>query len=318
MSKEIKLDIQNRKLHYNNNILLFNKNYLRLGENNIINICENINYDIYFPVKILNKINYITIVDNHKIKKKILKKEESVYNIKIGENNIISNIYSIVKYENNNIINNNLIINKQGEYTYNIYEYDVLEDRSNLIISGIINVEKELIYDIIKYNKIDNIYYIETLSKNFYINKKFDEQPNIIFKKKYNYLIKIKEENNEIKNYELKIYKDNIDNSNYTNIDENNNNKIITDNINNKYKFKIGDVIGLILLEDNLILNYKYDDMTYKKIIINEKMIYKSLDYINKEEVKLINNKINYITYGFFSILNIEGFLDNLFQSILS
>ena len=57
MKKEIKLDIIDRKLHYNNNIILFNKYFLKLEENNIINICENINYNIYFPMKTLNKIN---------------------------------------------------------------------------------------------------------------------------------------------------------------------------------------------------------------------------------------------------------------------
>ena len=182
-----------------------------------------------------------------------------------------------------------------------------------MIISGIINVKKELIYDIIKYNRINNVYYIETLSKYIYINKKFDEQPNIILKKKYDYLIKIIEDNNESKNYELKIYKDNIEDSNYINMDVNNNNKIIMDNINNKYKFKIGNVIGLILLEDEIILNYKYDDMIYKKMIINEKMIYKNLDYINKKEIKLINNKINYITNEYNNnILLINGIYNRI------
>ena len=105
-TKNIKLQILNNNIIYHNNIELLNKYYFKLN-NKIIDICKNINYNVYFPIVNVNKIQYFIISDNHTIVNNIINNDGISYNLLKGTNDIINNNFSIILNENNLCINYN-------------------------------------------------------------------------------------------------------------------------------------------------------------------------------------------------------------------
>lgn len=311
-NKTIKLQIIDLKLEYNNNIELVNKKYFGINNNkwgNIIDIYENINYDIYFPMTDVNKIYYFILVKNHNLIKYNLINNNISYDLIIGEN---LNKYSFIVNENNLCLNNNLIINinEENKYSYYIYEYDINTKENKYINDGILNIKKELIYDIITYNNRNNIYYINNTSNNYIkIINKLDKVPFIILNKNYNYLLNIIDELSN--KYEIKIYRDNVS---FKLFDYNDNiNLINIDNIKNNYNFIINNIKGKILLDENYIKNYIYSDYKYNVLNINNKLVYNNIDYIEKKKIDNLNNKINYINKN---SLNKLLLIDNIYKKI--
>ena len=295
INKNIKLQILNNNVIYNNNIELLNKYYFKINNFGIIDIHKNINYDIYFPIIIPNKIQYFIIAEKHNIINNIIKNSNISYNLLQGENDIKNNKYTILSSNNNIYINYNFtIIDNNKNYTYYVYEYD-LNTKSNLFItSGKLNVKKELIYDIIYYNIENNIYYITSSSIYLQLTNYINKKQLIILNKDYDYLIRVKNTISS-ENYELKIYKDNI-NYLYSIYDENKLNLINLDNIESNFSFKINNVIGIIIINDYNYLNI-YNDLNLNTLKINNKLIYNDLNYLYKKKITNLNNNVNYLTY---------------------
>ena len=297
INKNIKLQILDNNIIYNNNIELLNKYYFKINNFGIIDIYENINYDIYFPIIIPNKIQYFIITEKHNIVNNIINNSDISYNLLQGVNDIKNNKYTILSSENNIYINYNFsIIDDNKNYTYYIYEYDINTKTNLFITSGKLNIKKELVYDTIYYNIEDNIYYIKSSSIYLQVSNYISRKQLIILDKNYNYLLRIKDTISS-ENYELKIYKDNI-NYLYNIYDENKLNLINLDNIETNYSYKINDILGTIIISNyNYMYNSLYNDLNLNILKINNKLRYNNLNYIYKKKINNLNNNVNYLTY---------------------
>ena len=297
INKNIKLQILDNNIIYNNNIELLNKYYFKINNFGIIDIYENINYDIYFPIIIPNKIQYFIITEKHNIVNNIINNSDISYNLLQGVNDIKNNKYTILSSENNIYINYNFsIIDDNKNYTYYIYEYDINTKTNLFITSGKLNIKKELVYDTIYYNIEDNIYYIKSSSIYLQVSNYISRKQLIILDKNYNYLLRIKDTISS-ENYELKIYKDNI-NYLYSIYDENKLNLINLDNIETNYSYKINDILGTIIISNyNYMYNSLYNDLNLNILKINNKLRYNNLNYIYKKKINNLNNNVNYLTY---------------------
>ena len=156
--KNIKLQILNNNIIYNNNIEVLNKYYFKLNnntidisknntidisKNNTIDISKNINYNVYFPIINVNKIQYIIITEKHNIINNTIQYQGITYNLLKGINDINNDTYSILLNQNNLCINYNFtIIDNNKNYTYYIYEYDITTQQNIYINSGKLNVKK--------------------------------------------------------------------------------------------------------------------------------------------------------------------------------
>ncbi len=293
--KNIKLQILNTNIIYHNNIELLNKYYFKLN-NKLIDISKNINYNIYFPIVNVNKIQYFIISDNHNIVNNIINHEGVSYNLLKGINDIANDNYSIILNENNLCINYNFtIIDNTKNYTYYIYEYDINTKENIFITSNKLNIKKELVYDIIYYNISDNVYYLKTPSNYLQITNFISQKQIIILNKDYDYLLRIID-NISSDNYEFKIYKDNI-NYLYSIYDNNNLNYINLDNIETNFLFKINDINGSLIVKSNYNNKLVYTDYNLNILKINHKISYNILNYVQKKYINYLNNKINYLDY---------------------
>jgi len=293
--KNIKLQILNTNIIYHNNIELLNKYYFKLN-NKLIDISKNINYNIYFPIVNVNKIQYFIISDNHNIVNNIINHEGISYNLLKGINDIANDNYSIILNENNLCINYNFtIIDNTKNYTYYIYEYDINTKENIFITSNKLNIKKELVYDIIYYNISDNVYYLKTPSNYLQITNFISQKQIIILNKDYDYLLRIID-NISSDNYEFKIYKDNI-NYLYSIYDNNNLNYINLDNIETNFLFKINDINGSLIVKSNYNNKLVYTDYNLNILKINHKISYNILNYVQKKYINYLNNKINYLDY---------------------
>ncbi len=293
--KNIKLQILNTNIIYHNNIELLNKYYFKLN-NKLIDISKNINYNIYFPIVNVNKIQYFIISDNHNIVNNIINHEGISYNLLKGINDIANDNYSIILNENNLCINYNFtIIDNTKNYTYYIYEYDINTKENIFITSNKLNIKKELVYDIIYYNISDNVYYLKTPSNYLQITNFIGQKQIIILNKEYDYLLRIID-NISSDNYEFKIYKDNI-NYLYSIYDNNNLNYINLNNIETNFLFKINDINGSLIIKSNYNNKLVYTDYNLNILKINHKISYNILNYVQKKYINYLNNKINYLDY---------------------
>ena len=291
----IKLQILNNNITYHNDTELLNKYYFKIN-NNIIDICKNINYNIYFPIINVNKIFYFIISENHNIVNNIINNENISYNLLKGINDINNNSYSIILNENNLCINYNFtIIDNSKNYTYYIYEYDINTKKNVFLTSNKLNIKKELIYDNIYYNISGNFYYLKTTSNYLEITSLINQKQIIILNKNYDYLLKIIN-NISSENYEIKIYKDNIDYL-YSSYDINNLNFINLDNIETNFIFQINNIKGSLIIKTNYNNEQIYNDYNLNVLKINNKISYNVLNYLKKRYINNLNNKINYLDY---------------------
>ena len=294
-TKNIKLQILDNNIRHHNDIELLGKYYCKIN-NEIIDISKNINYNIYFPVDNVNKIQYFIISDNHNIVNNIINHQGITYNLLKGVNDITNNNYSIILNENNLCINYNFtIIDDIKNYTYYIYEYDINTKENVFILSNKLNIKKELVYDNIYYNISNNIYYLKTPSNYLQITDFISQQQIIILNKDYDYLLKIIN-NITYDNYEFKIYKDNVDYL-YSSYDTNNLNFINIDNIETNFSFKINDISGSIIVKNNYNNTSIYQDYNLNILKINKKLAYNTLNYLQKKYINYLNNKVNYLDY---------------------
>jgi len=293
--KNIKLQILDNTIRHHNDIELLSKYYCKIN-NKIIDICKNINYNIYFPIINVNKIQYFIISDNHNIVNNTIIHEGVTYNLLKGINDITNNNYSIILNENNLCINYNFtIIDNIKNYTYYIYEYDINTKENVFIISNKLNIKKELVYDNIYYNISNNIYYLKTPSNYLQITDFISQQQIIILNKNYDYLLRIIN-NITSHNYEFKIYKDNVDYL-YNSYDTNNLNFINIDNIETNFLFKINNINGSIIIKSNYNNRFIYQDYNLNILKINNKLNYNILNYLQKKNINYLNNKVNYLDY---------------------
>ena len=294
-SKNIKLQILNNNIIYHNNIETLNKYYLQINEP-VIDVYKNINYNIYFPIINETKIQYFIITEQHKINNNILIHSSISYNLLKGSNDINNDIYSLIQIESNLCINYNFtIIDNTKNYTFYIYEYDTITTNNLFIKSGKLNIKKELIYDIIYYNILNNVYYLKSPSKYLIISNNIKEKQTIILNKDYEYLLKIIN-NLSLENYEFKIYKNNI-NFLYNIYDNNNFNLINLDNIETHFLFKINNILGELIIKENYNNNVIYNDYKLNVLKVNNKLNFNYLNYLQKKTINYLNNKINYLTY---------------------
>ena len=294
-TKNIKLQILDNNIRHHNDIELLGKYYCKIN-NKIIDISKNINYNIYFPIVNVNKIQYFIISDNHNIVNNTINHEGVIYNLLKGVNDITNSNYSIILNESNLCINYNFtIIDNIKNYTYYIYEYDINTKENIFILSNKLNIKKELVYDNIYYNISNNIYYLKTPSNYLQITDFISQEQIIILNKDYNYLLKIIN-NITYDNYEFKIYKDNVDYL-YSSYDTNNLNFINIDNIETNFLFKINDINGSIIIKNDYNNRFTYQDYNLNILKINNKLSYNTINYLQKKNINYLNNKVNYLDY---------------------
>ena len=294
-TKNIKLQILDNNIRHHNDIELLGKYYCKIN-NKIIDISKNINYNIYFPIVNVNKIQYFIISDNHNIVNNTINHEGIIYNLLKGVNDITNSNYSIILNESNLCINYNFtIIDNIKNYTYYIYEYDINTKENIFILSNKLNIKKELVYDNIYYNISNNIYYLKTPSNYLQITDFISQKQIIILNKDYDYLLKIIN-NITYDNYEFKIYKDNTDYL-YSSYDTNNLNFINIDNIETNFLFKINDISGSIIIKSDYNNRFTYQDYNLNILKINNKLSYNTINYLEKKNINYLNNKVNYLDY---------------------